>query len=235
MCTITTIDRNFWLENKQLVIARVLADARLNPDGWAAVGVDADQPDADFNLQSMRIAPILSMVESFFLGCSVYGRVFVHSRFATTSRVGIAFNHAFTNHRGTIVMHNGIVDNYASLAVDSFNLIDYPMHSAPKLLDMLTDDQEMFANIFLIRPDDGTYGVVRLMSGQLHTDGQGNYSSYPMGMINIPVNQNTSYEHDLGRAVRIPETKAPSYLYDDLVSDEEWQEWLNDKEFKKSS
>lgn len=240
MCTILTIGRDFWLENKTATVSRILQDARLNPDGWAIVGVDPEGSDADFNLQSMRIAPALDLMERFFLECSAYGRVFLHSRFATTSRVGVAYNHGFTDHDGTIIMHNGIVDNYRSLAVDSFNLIDYPMKDATILLDMLKDDEERFANLLLIRPSRRSYGVVRLIGGQLHTDGQGNYSSYPIGSINIPVLHHTAFEHILGPEKFRPANKFDDLMeynsmYDDLDSDEAWKKWVEEKEFKKSS
>lgn len=238
MCTIMTIDRNFWIQNKQATISRILSDARLNSDGWAVVGVDPDSIDADFNLQSMRIAPVLDVMERFFLECSVYGRVFLHSRFATTRHVGIAYTHGFTDSQGTIIMHNGIVDNYRALAVDSFNLTDYPMHNAETLLGMLTDDQEAFANLILIRPAEGTYGIVRLLTGQLHTDAQGNYSSYPFAGVDMPVPTSFAIDHSIGRNVPKP-SNIPNYLYDSeydsIEDDAAWKKWVEEKEFKKSS
>lgn len=197
MCTLLTIDRDAYLCDKKAIHSRILNDVVMNADGLSLVAVDPLAPMTNFSMNCMAVGHVLTLLDSFFLSASEYSRIWLHTRAATTDYVGIPFNHGFTDSRGVIVQHNGIVHNYRSLAVDSFNLVDYRTENAYQFLDDLTTAMENFANVFLIRPDLNTYGVVRVWGGTLFTDGNGNYSTRPVGDIEEPVEQNYAQEHRL--------------------------------------
>jgi hypothetical protein len=64
----------------------------------------------------------------------------------------------------------------------------------------LSKMKETFANVFIIRPMDYTYGVIRCSTGRLYTDGEGNYSTNPVGSIGILVPDDTAEEFRFGEA-----------------------------------
>lgn len=195
MCTLLTFDQDSFLADRREFTKRILQDARDNGDGWSLVCVDPLALNLDLHLQTLSVSLVLAAIEDFMGACSMYGRVFLHSRFATTKFTGIAYNHGFTNHRGTIIQHNGVIHNYRDLGVDSFNLIDYRTETAQELRDDLLTAMEFWANILLIRPNKNSYGVVRMQGGTLFTDNQGNYSTNRVGDIVIPVLDGYAKEH----------------------------------------
>lgn len=198
MCTILTIDRNFWILNRHETIATILSDATYNSEGWSLLAVDAKNSKLDMRLATMQIGPIIAAIESWFLSSSEVARIFLHARAATTSSVGIAYNHVFCNKRGTIIMHNGVIDNVADYAVDSFNLANSVLEAdGGQVLADLLSKQETFANLFLINPDEGLYSVVRLTTGRLYTDGSGNYSTNTLTAIKTLVPVNSYNDHYL--------------------------------------
>lgn len=198
MCTIMTINRNFWILNRQAVISTILSDAAYNNEGWSLLAVDADNYKLDMRLATMVIGPIVAAIESWFLSSSEVARIFLHARAATTSSVGIAYNHVFCNKRGTIIMHNGVIDNVAGYAVDSFNLADSVIIADGKhVLADLLGKQETFANLFLINPEDSMYSIVRLSAGRLYTDDNGNYSTNTLANIQTPVAEKSYKDHYL--------------------------------------
>jgi predicted glutamine amidotransferase len=199
MCTLLTVSRNLWKTDRDNLIMRVIQDSVMNADGLTLVCVDVDEPDLDIKVSAMKITPIVKAIDDFCSNASESGRIFLHSRAATTYAIGIAFNHGFTDHKGTIIMHNGIIDNPTRLSVDSFNLTTYNTSDTQETLDDLMYMEERFANLFLIRPEDNNYGVVRLQAGQLHTDEQGNYSTHATGRILTPVQPWSCQDHDLGK------------------------------------
>jgi hypothetical protein len=206
MCTLFTIDRDTFLTDRHLYVARILRDAAGNSDGFNLIAIDAENMSLDLNFSCMNIAMVLRMIESFFDSSSDIGRIFLHSRMATTDYIGIPFTHGFTDFKGTLIQHNGVIHNYRNLHVDSHNLTDLDLQNTAQVYNSLELLNEFFANIFLIRPDAGSYGVIRRMAGSLHTDDMGNYSTNAVAGIQNPVPINTHY--DFRFLQPLPETKA---------------------------
>ncbi len=228
MCTILTVNRNLWTMHQTAIHAQILRDALLNADGWSLICLDAETPRLDMSVASMDIAVISQMIKQFFRSCGPFGRIFLHSRFATTNAVSLAHTHGFTDSRGTMIMHNGVISNVRRLDVDSFNLVDLRLDHATDLLDDLLDYKEWFANVFLIRPESSSYGVVRMLHGSLHTDGIGNYSTHAVASIQRIVPLEYSAEYSLLDALNPPKTPVvpvddyPDYM---LELDREIRAW----------
>jgi hypothetical protein len=198
MCTLLTIDSQFWFINKAAVIGQIYVDAEYNKDGWSILGVDSDSPGNDVLLSSMKLSTIIVVISSFFDHGSTRARIFLHARAATTRDIGIAYNHAFTDAKGTFIMHNGVVNNANGLSVDSFNIGRIMPSYDEELYDYLLERGESFANIFLITPDLETYSVLRMKVGSLYTDRHGNYSTNPIAEINETVGMFSRNTHCLG-------------------------------------
>lgn len=197
MCTLITVNQDFYLEHRKSLTARIVSDAKYNNDGWSLICVDPLSLNLDMHLVVMGVVPIVNAIDTFMAACSPYGRIFLHARAATTDFVGVAFNHGFTDARGTMIQHNGVIHNYRNLAVDSFNLSDYRTSSAHEMLEDLETAVEFWANIFLVRPTDNSYGVVRMQGGTLYRDDDGNYSTNPVGTINKMVGVAFAREHNI--------------------------------------
>lgn len=243
MCTIITVSQDFWQSNSKAIVSRILIDAKTNSEGWCLVGIDTRTPENDIRFNSMRINLIPEMIKDFFNHASNEARVFLHARAATTRNVGLSFTHGFTDRDGRIIMHNGIIGNLDYMAVDSFNLAyNYDLSSADTLLSSLKTNKESFANIFVIDPAMGIYQVVRMSTGSLYTDGEGNYSTHPIGSIAAPVATHSASEYYLdGTGEVVEETPfntfgeeldEPAYRMGDLLdrgihswSDEEFREY----------
>lgn len=210
MCTLMTVDRDTFLADKREFVARILSDVQFNYDGLSLIAVDPLSPMSNLAINCMAVGHILNALDVFFASSSEYARIWLHTRAATTDYVGIPFNHGFTDSRGTMIQHNGIVHNYRNLHVDSFNLVDYRTDTAHNMRDDLETAMEQFANVFLIRPETGTYGVVRVWGGSLMTDGQGNYSTYGVADIRLPVARSYAREYRL-----IPAHQTPMAFEDD--------------------
>jgi hypothetical protein len=201
MCTIMTVSRELWQSDAPRLVQRIIDDASYNFDGWNLLCLDASNPDNDMQLSTMKVDAIPRIIDHFFDESSEHSRVFLHARAATTFCVGIAYNHGFTDHHGRIIMHNGVISNPNKLAVDSFNLAnEYGLSSADALLSDLAFRGETFANIFVIDPQQTSYSVVRMIAGQLHTDGRGNYSTNAVGAINKSVEHYSAADHLLGES-----------------------------------
>lgn len=228
MCTISTLDRDTFLADRREFTTRIIKDVQNNPDGLSLIAVDPFAPMSNFSMNCMAVGHILKLIDIFFSSGSEYSRVWLHTRAATTDYVGIPFNHGFTDSRGTMIQHNGIVYNYRDLGVDSFNLADYRTDCAHKFRDDLATAMERFANVFLIRPEKATYGVVRMAGGMLHTDGQGNYSTYPVADIVLPVDIQYAREYNL-----IP-TATPATVTDDREDVEFAWDQIIDKKYLKA-
>jgi hypothetical protein len=156
---------------------------------------------------------IVKSIDSFFdAAVSLDARVFLHQRMATGYKIHVGTMHAFTDLAGNILMHNGIFRSaYDSsgrdiYAVDSFAMPDYmEFDNAAEVLLSLIELREQFTNLFIIRPDCYTYGVVRLKTGTLYTDGLGNYSTHEVGDISLPVDPVFSSEHRIGESTTFNE------------------------------
>lgn len=216
-----TVSKALWASHQLAVLNTILNDSVRNGDGWALVGIDSLDGDNNIRFQSMKLDPIVDAMESFFKTSTKEGRIFLHSRFATTSSVGIAFNHAFDDRQGNIVMHNGVFRRgVAKLEVDSFKLAEMKLLESVDVLDDLLDDGENFGNIFIIDTVNLKYSIIRLSVGSLYTDNNGNYSTNPCGPIMVEVKK----ESEESFWLPLP-PKKPSIVWDKSVSafDEFWK------------
>lgn len=196
MCTILSVDKRFWKQNRNQVLATINLDANWNNHGWSLVCLDGLDEDNAIRLQSMKLRPITRAIISFFDSASDEARIFLHARYATTNYVGIGFNHGFDDRDGRIIMHNGILRNgVQGLAVDSFLLAEMDLRKADQVLEELVYAGETYANIFIIDSVLHSYSVLRLEVGSLFTDGKGNYASTETGPIALPVGQITAKTH----------------------------------------
>jgi hypothetical protein len=170
----------------------------MNSEGWTLIGIDPACSENDIKFSAMRVNQIGTVIDTFFACSSNESRIFLHARAATTRSVGIAYNHGFDNGIGTMIMHNGIIENSRRLSVDSFNLIDFS-DEPEEMLEQLQANGETFANIFLINQELGGYGIVRLKTGTLYTDGKGNYSTNKLCDIDQPVLEYSWEQHEFSQ------------------------------------
>ena len=206
MCTILTVDLAAYIHSAADIIDRIYQDNSRNRDGLALVALDPDCPDNDLILKTFNVELIVKSIDSFFeTAVSLDARIFLHQRMATGSSIHVGTMHAFGDMTGNIIMHNGIFrsayDSTGSdvYAVDSFAMIDYMgFDNADEVLQALLQLKEHFTNLFIIRPDCYTYGVVKLRTGTLYTDGLGNYSTHPVAGLDLAVLDLTASEHRLG-------------------------------------
>lgn len=190
MCTIYTFDKPFYDKYSSELERRIKTDFLRNSHGLSMVGLDAANPLADTMLKSFRPETILDTIRAFMEDNSDSSRIWLHQRAATSTAVHVGTMHGFTDRDGNIIMHNGILFRIPTelYSVDSFAIPDLMLTStADALLASLLRLRENFANVFIIRPQQMGYSVVRCKSGSLYTDGMGNYSSLPVGTINEEV------------------------------------------------
>ena len=187
MCTLLTIDNDYWTCNRKAVVKRIRQDAMGNADGFSLVGISVALPQDSLHLQTMDVNLVLHLIGMFFANTKdePTSRIFLHSRAATTGNIGIPYCHGFTDLNGQFIMHNGILSNDSDWAVDSFRIVNMNTASPWALLKELVDKRETFANIFIISETE--YSVIKVASGRLYTDGQGNYSTNPLGSIKAEV------------------------------------------------
>jgi hypothetical protein len=217
MCTIYTFDQAFFDANRRAATAAICRDYIRNGDGCSLLCIDPVSPLKNLRIQSMDIEIILSSMESFFDSASLDSRVFLHLRMATGDRIGVAYNHGFDNRDGKIFFHNGyLIAGFYGYAVDSFALADMHFSNANDLCNILFRKSETFANILYFDYETGSYGMVRMKSGSLYTDGKGNYSSSVIATICQPVEQCTAADHDVGDPLvyinSMLDLALPSYL-----------------------
>jgi hypothetical protein len=197
MCTILTASAALFNSNRRNFLERIQADAQYNRDGWNLLCIDASDESLNLQVSSMNLKSILRGLDLFLDACDEESsRVFLHARAATTSYVGIGFNHGFTDFNGRIFMHNGIIQNPDRLCVDSYSLIDLPSQ-IDAVLPWFKQRGDTYANVFCIDTFDFSYLVVRLVTGSLFTDGDGNYSTNAVGPIVKPVSHNTVEQHSI--------------------------------------
>ena len=182
MCTILTISKDFWTNNHLEVVERIESDALFNRDGWSLVCLDDADTENDIQVNSMNVKVIVRTILDFFDESSEYARVFLHARAATTEYRGIGFTHGFSDLNGRIIMHNGIINNPEHLAIDSYALTDLPF-ALSKMLKFFENRGDTYANCFIIDTVERDYTVLRLSTGSLYTDNQGNFSTNPVGSI----------------------------------------------------
>lgn len=167
MCTLYTFDSGI---EKQM-LGQIAVDSRCNDDGYSVVlcrGVDVV-----FRGQFTELRDFLRV----FLALE-YDRAFVHLRASTTSTQGIPGCHMFNDpsHR-YIFAHNGILTagNEAGYPVDSQWLGEFLEHDQVPDCDAW---DEGFANFLVIDCYRGKFaGYAAHRTGNLYTDGKGNYST----------------------------------------------------------
>ena len=65
------------------------------------------------------------------------------------------------------------------------------------MLEALRSRGDNYANVFVVDTDTDTYSVIRLATGSLYTDGNGNHSTHPLATIIKPVDQWSVASHEL--------------------------------------
>lgn len=196
MCTIMTFSNEFYQDNRADLRDRIKTDARFNGDGWNLLGIDPENGDNDIQLSAMQCGAILKQIDQFFDSASNLARIFLHARSATTSDIGIAFCHGFTDFNGRVIMHNGIIDNKEKYAIDSYRLIDLPEDDLG-IEEFLDARADQYVNAFIIDTVGGSYTVIRRTVGSLYMDDEGNYSTFAVGDICLPVPFNSIEKFDL--------------------------------------
>jgi hypothetical protein len=205
MCTIMTLSREFYELNKDQVLKRIELDARGNNDGWALILL-GERPSQTVQMQSLMLEPITKMIESN----SKWTRMFLHARLATTSTAGIHGCHNFStigtglkkdlNFGAWLVQHNGILRHPESrkYLVDSMYIAEKLRTRGLIETKKYLLEVEDYANVFLVNIQTGKFSVTRSVTGSLHTDGLGNYSSQPITATELiaPVGHKTSYDYD---------------------------------------
>jgi hypothetical protein len=202
MCTIYTFDKQTYKDYKKDLETVITLDNAYNNDGLSLVCLDPSNESNDLVIKTFNLGWVLFALDDFMTVCGPEGRVWLHQRAATGFNVNLGTVHGFTDRLGNILMHNGILQHSSRslYTVDSFSLIDtLPTNSALASLMALARMNEHFANIFIIRPSDYTYGVIRRTTGRLYTDGEGNYSTNPVGKIDKPVPEDTAADFIFGQ------------------------------------
>lgn len=216
MCTILTFTKDFYYKNKDDITARLLKDSISNSDGCALLTIGQDDEDT-LLLKCLSVRPIITALESAM--DSGAERAWLHLRFATTSFTGINGCHGFAAD-DYLVFHNGCM---ARRAADAYNVDseliadDIKNHGIDEAISLIAD-HEYYVNAFIVNTTTGAFTVIRMDSGSLYTDNEGNYSTEAFGTIATPVEPRT--RTDYTDAIIIPKptynypTKYSSMLYD---------------------
>lgn len=207
-----TIDREFYLANKVEVMAQIKEDWRSNPHGASLLLIGAASKDTSL-IRSMNIDDVLLLVELRFLNRTA-SRIFLHLRYATTGFIGLNGCHGFSANNYT-VMHNGILKrkeadyhNVDSELIAQDIVIESKAYAIAQL-----QKHETYANVFIIDNDTGKYDVIRQSTGNLYTDGKGNYSSNTCSTMTVSVLP--GYYAEYSTSIVLPEKPRNEYYYDD--------------------
>lgn len=184
MCTIMTISSKFFNDNESAVTNTIYSDNNRNDDGMALLCMGDDE-NKDLLVKSFDCSLIVSLVSKFAQEQPM-GRIFLHQRAATTQHIGVSYCHGFDDRRGTYYMHNGIISNDGRKAVDSFNLINMG-DNVTNVFNKLNRIGENFANVFVVNTTSKKYGVIKMLSGSLHTDKEGNFSTNAIANIKFVI------------------------------------------------
>lgn len=202
MCTILTIDRLTFDDNKEEIIQHIRKDAISNPDGFSLVTSGVYDHYATV-VRSMSLEPVLATL----LNDQLWSRMWLHCRYATTLKVNLQTTHGFeagTNY----IMHNGILTTGPArqLDVDSRMLANIVAAANPQAAIDYILSNETYANVFIIDPEKGEWSVTRVKGGSLYTDNYGNYSTNSLLDLNKPVTPGYTQSYD-----EEVQTSAPSY------------------------
>jgi hypothetical protein len=202
-----TYSAEFYIEYKEDIIKQIKLDNVRNGDCASLVCIDPSNESLDVVIKTFNLELVLAIMDIFSSKASRDSRMWLHQRAATGLDVHVGTAHGFNDRSGNIIMHNGILSagRGAMYTVDSFCLSDLTdTSSADRMLSGLIRLRESFANIFIIRPKDYTFGVVRMSVGSLYTDNNGNYSTHPVAGVCSPVEMLTATEYSFGK-------RRPSY------------------------
>lgn len=183
MCTLLTLSAEKWSREAE---ARIKQDAEWNPDGFSLLLVTPD--GAHSQLRAMDIETILLLLRNV-----EWSRFFLHSRYATQGEVRLDTTHGWAE-EGVFYQHNGCLSSPDARAyeVDSQAIGAWLFEGGVEFaLGRLRD--EKFANVFLIDVVAGFYAVSRSVAGSLFTDGDGNYSTHPVGDVCLSVMPGVDY------------------------------------------
>lgn len=207
MCTILTIDREFFDVFKDSVLERITKDAVSNDDGFGLILLGKTKRGTIVT-QSIDLETIKTLINNV-----PWERMFLHSRMSTTSTSGIFGCHNFSSvgegksqftakglriaKENWLVQHNGVLRDAESrkYMVDSMYIAEVINKQGLQAALTYINTKEDYANVFLVNPDNGRYFMSRSSTGSLHTDGYGNYSTHPLEIINQPVKDRTITEH----------------------------------------
>lgn len=188
MCTIMTFSRKVFDSHKKDILDRMDRDAYINNDGWSLMLLGRRKNEVSI-FRSLNLDDIKSMIEA----STTWRRFFLHARAATTSYVGLDQCHGFSAAGQLYVMHNGILRHQESkkFPVDSELIPSIIARYGEEAATSFLLKQEDYANCFFINPNSGHYRVVRLRSGNLYTDGKGNFSTHLVATARTSVKENT--------------------------------------------
>ena len=123
-------------------------------------------------------------------------RIFIHTRMATTTSVGVQHTHGFRNALGHYVLHNGwlTTPNARAFAVDSASLARFESAYEAYLFSFYKAAK---ANVIWIDFDSQEYTVFRTGTyNTLYTDTKGNYSTNKIPTLGITKSVKTDYCED---------------------------------------
>lgn len=197
MCEIFTFPATTWNSNKKLLLQEIATSILDNPHGLSVC-------TPTLTLQMVqggneKMATYISRCLRLLNNICVDQRIWIHTRYATTSSQGVAECHGFSDinsEYSTRYMHNGMLygNNYIGmLRVDSFELSQYAANARSTddtLCGRLMEAGETFANVFAI--DEDHWSLIRMGSGTLYRtlatgDHSVCYSSHPIDAIGCNV------------------------------------------------
>jgi hypothetical protein len=178
MCTLYSFDRELWNRHSDDLVDRICTDSVINNDG-ASMLLDSGTLIRSVD-QGDGVNTILNVIEDLD-----WDRVWIHLRAATTGYVGLDGCHGFSSSNGVFVFHNGVLThkNAGKFSVDS-ELIAAAVrqYGIAKTVRWL-QKSEAYANVFLVDTKSDEYHISRSFTGNLHTDGHGNFSTNPIPYI----------------------------------------------------
>ncbi len=197
MCTIYTFGKEFYNEHKVAIVEQIESDSSFNGHGYSMLAIGTDEGTTEL-VRTMNVTSLLASLDRLLGSDGSAERAWIHLRYSTTDFQGLNGCHGFAAGDYT-VFHNGILSRRgsASFNVDS-ELIAYDIEaSGIEGAIAAIAESESYVNAMLVNNQTGTYSIIRMKSGSLHTDGQGNYSTSPIDNTPIchavPTNTRTDY------------------------------------------
>lgn len=176
MCTIHLFDGTN-NDTKDRHLQQIADDWKNNRDGGSVLILD-DHNEVIVRLQTTKLKHLLSCIKS-----SKGTRYVVHLRASTTSQTGVGGCHMFDSPSGDwVYCHNGIIHSAEASKhrVDSLCLgpeLDSESDISEEAIVLPDWSGYSFANVIAYNSVFATLFIHRSHSGQLHTDGKGNWST----------------------------------------------------------